>query len=245
MVAEPHTIIDEQKASYDAFAAHYREYSETKHCYISAVDALIQDAASNPKTILDYGAGDGIRGARLKDVLGAQHLVQGDISREMLNLCERNGAADVLVDTSMSNWEVDIGRFDFICALWNVIGLIPDPQCRVVTLKKLKALLAKKGVFAFDVNNRHNRCYGEIRSRYRRLIDWCFPNIERGDAHFQWNIDGQSFTGYGHLFTLNEVMGLLDEAGFSRVSWYAVNYTSGEVSHEAQNGQLLFVCRND
>jgi len=233
-----------QKASYDAFASYYREYSHHKRNYIRAIDNAIVERVSEARSILDFGAGDGVRGANLKQALGGNYLVQGDISTEMLKCCSRVGAADRLVDTSIQGWQDTLDGFDLIFALWNVLGLVVSEQERIETLTMLRSLMNKNGVLVFDVNNRHNTHYGKIKSLYRRFLDTCLPDSRRGDAQFIWNINGEEFPAYGHLFTLNEVLRLLRSAGFSDIDWLAVDYDNGQVSHHASSGQLLFLCRS-
>lgn len=234
----------QQKASYNAFASYYREYSESKRNYIDAVDKAVISRVKYAKSIFDFGAGDGVRGAKLKGMIGAECLVQGDISEEMLQLCKKVGEAERLIDTSLAHWHRELEHFDMVCALWNVVGLISSEKERTDTLKILKSLLNPGGVLVFDVNNRHNQHYGKMTSFYRRFLDRYIPDHRRGDVHFLWDINGETFPAYGHLFTLIEVKKLLNDVGFSDVEWLSVNYKSGEISQKSDRGQLLFICRH-
>ncbi|WP_086932518.1 class I SAM-dependent methyltransferase [Agarilytica rhodophyticola] len=235
--------INSQKASYDAFANHYRKYSINKKKYIDAINMAIIDEVSSVEAILDFGAGDGVRGAYLKRELRAKRLVQADISQQMLNLCRGHQQADLVIDNSKDGWEENIGKFDLILSLWNVIGHIPSHQDRVSIIKKIKNMLSANAYFIFDVNNRHNECYGKLVSLYRRVLDNIVPDNSRGDAHFQWRIDDKYYPAYGHLFTCKEVMQLLSDAGFHSYRWLTVDYSNGSISHSVNKGQLLFICR--
>lgn len=235
--------IESQKSSYDAFACHYRAYSENKQLYIDAVDNIIVKKMNVIESIFDFGAGDGVRGVSLKSALQAHYLVQGDISRQMLSACNRHNQTDIIVDTSQSNWWLNLEKFDLILALWNVMGHIPAYHARVNTLIKLKELLSPQGYLIFDVNNRHNDHYGRATSICRRIYDRLLPDYSRGDAHFEWCIDGNSYPAYGHLFTLKEVKQLLMDTGFCHYEWLAVDYHNGHISQRVNKGQLLFICQ--
>jgi len=73
---------------YDAFADEYRDYSATKSSYISAVDQLLVERfAGRVETVIDYGAGDGVRGINVFKKLGAQTRYQADRSDGMIAKC--------------------------------------------------------------------------------------------------------------------------------------------------------------
>ena len=80
---------------YDAFAEKYRAYSETKTAYIGAVDDLIAtQLATRAGRMLDYGAGDGVRGASVAERLSPSQFFQADISAEMVARCQALGRAE-------------------------------------------------------------------------------------------------------------------------------------------------------
>lgn len=230
---------------YDAFAHHYRRYSEQKSAYIQSVNQLIiQRFGRAIVNMLDFGAGDGVRGMMLAKDLRCQRLVQGDISPEMLRRCQQLGAATEVWDLNTSVLD-RTENFDLIVCLWNVLGHVDGSDARASVLHQLKARLAPGGRICFDVNNRHNRIYGRVRVLARRILDWVYPDPRRGDAVFDWEIDGVSYPAYGHLFTFAEVGGLLASAGLAIDEWCAVDYISGDVSGKVDQGHLFFVVKTD
>ena len=228
---------------YDAFSSEYRNYSQQKSRYISAVDDLIVDLFKGKSDrMLDFGAGDGVRGAGLKERLKSNYLVQSDISSEMMARCEALGGADQ-VWGAQASWPETTGSFDLIVCLWNVLGHVPDRQSRVGTLKRLRSLMHTQGRLCFDVNNRHNRVYGKTRIVWRRVVDFIRPDERRGDAVFDWTINGVVYPAYGHLFTFNELQKLLKDASLEIESWRSVDYLSGEVFNRVDRGHLFFVVK--
>ncbi len=229
---------------YDAFAKHYRSYSEGKSAYINAVDGLIKKQfAKAPIRLLDYGAGDGVRGAALATEMGAGSLIQADVSDAMLAKCKELGVAKQLVDCKQPDWQQQIASCDAMLCLWNVLGHIPSTEARIETLRSLRDLLARDGYFCFDVNNRHNAAYGTLRVLGRRILDAVLPDYTRGDTSFDWEIDGVKYPAHGHLFTFSEVKHMLQAAGLFMVDWRAVHYQTGQVSKCKTAGQLFFVVR--
>jgi SAM-dependent methyltransferase len=228
--------------SYDAFAKHYREYSEKKSPYISAVDRLIEEQFSTKvKSIFDFGCGDGVRGAALFKNLKAHELYAGDISKEMITRTQNLRVAKEVWDLSSKDWEQKNQRFDLIVSLWNVFGHIPTMQDRVEALNKMSRLLTPTGRICIDVNNRHFEGYGKFKVQWRRLLDWIAPDFSRGDVHFKWNIDGKDFPAFGHLFTLAEINKLVELAGLKICVWRTVNYKSGIVSDKVTAGQHFLI----
>jgi len=230
---------------YDAFAHHYRRYSEQKSAYIDSVNQLIvRRFGSVIGNMLDFGAGDGVRGMALAKDLACPRLVQGDISSEMLQRCRKLGAAAEVWDLNTSVLDRN-ENFDLIVCLWNVLGHVSGHEMRVSLLSQLRARLAPGGRICFDVNNRHNHIYGRTRVLVRRFVDWLYPDSRRGDAVFEWKIDGISYPAYGHLFTFAEVSKLLASAGLIIDDWCTVDYLSGALGSRVDHGHLFFVVKID
>lgn len=228
---------------YDAFAGEYRDYSEQKSRYIAAVDELIVEYfGESIECMLDFGAGDGVRGARLKQRLQCNRLIQADISSEMVARCEILGAADDVWGEEAS-WPKTIDQFDLIVCLWNVLGHVSDRESRVNILRRLGSLMSPDGRLCFDVNNRHNKVYGKARILWRRIIDFLWPDERRGDAVFDWTINGVVYPAYGHLFTFAEISQLLSDADLEIETWRAVDYLDGSVSTKVDCGHLFFVVK--
>jgi SAM-dependent methyltransferase len=227
---------------YDALAPHYREYAARKSTYLEAVDALILAHTPVPSTsLLDVGAGDGLRGLSLARRMGATRTVLADQSAEMAALCRTRGVDEVW-HCAAQDLRASSGQFDIILCLWNVLGHIPDPSARIQALRRMAELLSPTGRLFIDVNNRHNAAsYGHLRVLGRRAIDALFPDYRRGDASFEWHVGGKIFPTTGHLFTPAEIASIISDCELKIIKRIAVDYGSGIGSHNPFNGQLLFI----
>jgi SAM-dependent methyltransferase len=226
---------------YDLLAPHYREYSGRRETYLRAVDRfVIEQAPRGAKSLLDVGAGDGIRGLALAKALGVETIVFCDNSAEMAARCRQLGAAEVW-NCPAEQLPQSTQRFDVIVCLWNVLGHLPTNRARVRALRAMRRLLSAGGVLFLDVNNRHNApAYGWLRVAGRMSLDAMRPDPRRGDAAIEWNIAGQRIPGSGHLFTAGEVERLF-RAGRLRVDVRtAIDYSTGMASRWIFRGQLVY-----
>lgn len=227
---------------YDTLAPHYREYSANKAAYLAAVDRfVIENIPVGAKSLLDVGAGDGVRGMDIARQLNIGMVVLSDPSSEMVARCRLLSADDVW-QCSAENLPETSGRFDVILCLWNVLGHLAGRNVRIQALSHMRQLLAHGGVMFFDVNNRHNASgYGWLEVVKRKFVDAVAFDERRGDASFDWNVGGRHFPARGHLFTPDEIKGIVDESGLSIEKNVAVHYTTGKISRSNMRGQLLFM----
>ncbi len=233
---------------YDRMAPHYRAYAEQKSTYIEAVDhRILNNLPLGAQTMLDVGAGDGVRGLALAKAAGITRLVLAEPSAEMVRLCHRNGATEVWEGTADDLPETHQPPFDVITCLWNVMGHIPNGPARVRALKKMKSLLAPSGKIFMDVNNRHNaHAYGTLTVLGRRVMDRMAPDEKKGDVSFLWKINGEEIPANGHLFTPAEVRELVKQAGLELTQSLAIDYKSGASSTDLTKGQMFFIIeKND
>ncbi|MGZ2259835.1 class I SAM-dependent methyltransferase [Roseobacter sp. A03A-229] len=229
---------------YDAFAQKYRSYSETKSAYINAVDEMICDALDGQAgVVLDYGAGDGVRGAGLAARINPEEFYQADVSAEMITRCQSVGVAKEVFQALEANWSDDLPPINTILCLWNVLGHVPDTDGRRKLLADLNSLLCAGGRLFIDVNNRHYVGYGRLKVLGRRIIDTLRPDYSRGDVQFNWAIDGVDYPASGHFFTPAEMRDLLTTAGFLIDESKATDYVTGAISSDLTQGQLFFVAR--
>ncbi|WP_299968639.1 methyltransferase domain-containing protein [uncultured Roseobacter sp.] len=236
--AEPST---DAATIYDAFAQKYRSYSETKSDYLSAVDRLVcEQLNGRAGVVLDYGAGDGVRGANLCEQIAPDAFYQADVSNEMIARCRSLGLAKQVFQVQDPDWSKDLPPLDTVMCLWNVLGHLPDTQSRRALLSELHALLRPGGTLIIDVNNRHYVGYGAFKTVWRRIIDAVKPDYARGDIRFNWAIDGVDFPASGHFFTPAEMRDLLQTAGLTIIKAVAVHYATGDVSENLTRGQLFF-----
>jgi 2-polyprenyl-3-methyl-5-hydroxy-6-metoxy-1,4-benzoquinol methylase len=227
---------------YDSMAPLYREYSERKSNYIRAIDRLIVDNIVYPaNSLLDVGAGDGIRGMNIAKEKNIKYTVLSDISEEMSIRYKDLSPSDIW-HYSADNLPDSEHKFDVILCLWNVPVHIENKAKRLTALNKMRALLSDKGSLFIDVNNRHNAVsYGWFKVFYRIIIDKILPNENRGDTYFKWNIGNKVINAMGHLFTPDEVRTLFNNCNFDIKKMFAVNYNTGEICSSNCKGQLFFI----
>jgi SAM-dependent methyltransferase len=232
------------EGAYDLLAPHYREYADGRATYLDAVDGFILERAPREGRMLDVGAGDGVRGMRLAQALGAERIVLCEPSPRMAGLCRAHGADEVWESSAQALPAVD-ERFDVVVCLWNVLGHLPDRAARVAALGEMRRLLAPGGRVYFDVNNRHNaRAYGRWRVALRRWIDRLAPDDRRGDTSFEWRVADRRIPATGHLFTPREIEAIVLSAGLAIVRWLAIDYVTGSRSDDLREGQILVEARS-
>jgi ubiquinone/menaquinone biosynthesis C-methylase UbiE len=226
---------------YDAFAPYYREYSLSKSAYLTAVEKyVVEHLPENASTLLDVGAGDGIRGMIIAGERKIGHVVLAEPSSEMADRCRKLPATEVWQLPAEELPTTD-ARFDVIICLWNVLGHIGTRYKRIEALKRMRRMLDDEGRLFLDVNNRHNAsAYGSIRVLGRRFIDAIRPDERRGDATFHWKVGEKTMTSMGHLFTPKEVEGLFRASGLRVKNRVSVNYATGAISASISEGQLLY-----
>lgn len=227
---------------YDALAPYYREYAEKKSAYLVAVDCFVLDNISvSAKSLLDVGSGDGVRAMALARQKGITETVLCDLSAEMADRCRALGPVEVW-QVAAQNLPATVRRFDVITCLWNVLGHLPGRVERIRALAGMRELLTDRGVIFFDVNNRHNAsAYGLLRVFGRIVLDFLSPDERRGDASFDWKIGDKTFPAMGHLFTPDEIEGIISASGLKIRKRVAVDYAKGTKSLSLLKGQLVYM----
>lgn len=229
--------------AYDLMAPHYREYAEKKSAYMTGVDDFIlSNLPEHIESLLDVGAGDGIRGMALAGKIGVDKVILCEPSEKMAEFCKQLNPSDVWQCRADELPIPSEMHFDIITCLWNVMGHIPDYEARVASLKSMARMLATGGRIFMDVNNRHNaNAYGFWTVSVRRFLDCIKPDYKRGDVKFEWDINGQKIPASGHLFTVAEMRGIIKDAGLRIVKTVAVDYLNGAISNDITKGQMVFV----
>lgn len=232
---------------YDQMAPHYRAYAEQKTTYIQAVDkTILEHITPHAQSMLDVGAGDGVRALNLAQAAGIQNLVLLEPSSEMVNLCSALPVAAIWHGTADSLPDSYTPAFNLITCLWNVMGHMPDRDARVRALRKMAALLAPGGKIMLDVNNRHNTAaYGKYTVLGRRILDAIRPDERRGNVSFSWNINGLNIPANGHLFTPAEMRTLFQKAGLRLTKSFAIDYKSGARTTDLTKGQMFFILEKE
>lgn len=234
--------LSESYESYDALAEHFREYSETKKNYLQKVDeCIIQNSPSQVNSLLDVGAGDGVRGIGIAHRLNARRIVLTEPSKKMFSLCKQHTAAE-LWNCEAASMPLNQGKFDVILCLWNVLGHMPNNHARHSALKRMASLLADGGKLFIDVNNRYNApAYGWVRVPLRMIVDALMPDESRGDANFDWRIGGKKIPAMGHVFTPAEMKRLFTGVDFQVLKRQNIDYQTGKYSKFPFVGQFLYI----
>lgn len=226
--------------AYDAISRDYEDYSLKKSKYLKSIESIIISEIKGKDGVLDIGTGDGRRFDKLVKALGLKDFMALEPSSQMAELCKKREIP--VLHAPVSELCVSVDRsFNYILALWNVLGHISSGLERLDALKQINAKLNSGGVFICDINNRHNmKSYGYLRVIGRILVDYINFSEKRGDAHYTWNINGRDYQGFGHLFTPTEADKLFADAGFKIIARWAVDYETGAVSQNKFHGQLLY-----
>lgn len=229
---------------YDVFAEEYRSYSEQRIPYISSIDSLIRDNFfEKVDSLVDFGAGDGVRGAKIYEEIKAERLVQVDVSEAMRMRCETLNCAELICHPSDVRLQEYNGQCDLVMALWNVLGHVSTYEERLSVMKAINYLLLPGGFFVFDVNNWHYEGYGKLRSIFRRVKDRFFWKAEDSDVSYEWTINQRRYPATGHLFAPLEVKLLLHETNFEMKKMLAVDYDTGSTSTVMHKGQIFAIAQ--
>ena len=231
---------------YDELASSYNSYAKTRFAYLQAVDRLVLNQLNHSDHLLDVGSGDGHRIKSLSQKSGITKLDLLEPSIEMAKLCEKITGRTVHNCEVQTLHKLDLPEFDVVTALWNVFGHIMPARSRKEALLSIRNILRQNGKLIFDVNNRHNaRAYGRMEVARRIVVDkFCFEE-QRGDASYNWEVDGKSIPAKGHLFTYGEVKELVIECGFTITHYCTVDYLTGQLSNSKTKGQHFFVLNRD
>lgn len=231
-----------RQSAYDALAPYYREYAQKKSAYLNAVDQFVLSRVpSGVESLLDVGAGDGIRAMALARHMSIKYTVLCDNSIEMAARCREQSPNEVW-ETAAEDLPDTGKRFDIITCLWNTLGHLPGRVERVRALTRMRSLLKDRGRLFFDVNNRHNAAaYGWLRVLTRIFVDALHFDETRGDATFDWNISGKAYQGMGHLFTPREIESIIEESGLFIMERCSIDYATGAVSGSSLMGQLVYL----
>lgn len=233
---------DETLCAYDEIAPFYEEYSLNRKEYLESVEHLILKQLNSQMRLLDIGSGDGRRLAKILEESGIKDVHSVEPSSEMAKICREKTGIPVHETFGENISELNIGEFDVVTAMWNVLGHIPTSEARLKTLENIRLKLKDGGKVIIDVNNRHNAAsYGFWNVLKRRVIDFVNFKTERGDAEYDWKIGEKSFRSRGHLFTPREVENLVRKAGLKIIESSSVDYGTGMVSTSNYKGQLFFV----
>jgi SAM-dependent methyltransferase len=230
--------------AYDRIAPVYARIAARRAAYLGAVDRLIlAHVPAGARTMLDVGAADGARAARIAQAAAIDELTLLEPSAAMRAQCPAGATLWTLRAEQLGSRE---GRFDLITCLWNVLGHIFPAPARGEALRQCARLVAPGGRICVDVSHRYNaRHYGAAATLARFLRDRLAPGETNGDVTVNWDVDGTRCTTSGHVFTHREFAALARSARLRIERRYAVDYATGALRRCGFEGNLLYVLKRD
>jgi SAM-dependent methyltransferase len=228
--------------AYERLAPAYAEVSKQREPYLDAIVRLIVgEIPPGSTSLLDVGAGDGVRAERIAAGAGLRNVVLLEPASAMR--CQYTGSAEIWAARAEDLGRFE-GSFDVITCLWNVLGHVLSPAARREVLRQFGRLLAPQGRIFVDVNHRYNaRHYGVLPTAARFLRDAALPDSGNGDVCVSWNAAGERIVTRGHVFTHSEFAALAKDAGLSIDRRFIVDYSTGEPGKRSFEGNLLYVLR--
>src|SRR5580658_9660957 len=189
----PHSLTDgellDPVAAYDRIAPIYAHLAQQRRAYLNAVDRLIvAEIPPGSRSMLDVGAGDGARAARIAAAAGLRGLTLLEPSAAMRSYCPAQSTIWAMRAEDLHSQQ---GGFDIVTCLWNVLGHILPSAARVEVLRQFARLVSPQGKIFIDVNHRYNaRHYGALATAMRWLRDRVSAAGSHGDVTVAWNIEG-------------------------------------------------------
>jgi len=226
--------------AYDRIAPVYASLAQQRRAYLDSIDRLI-GARIPPggRSLLDVGAGDGARAARIAAAAGLPDLTLLEPSGVMRSHCPAQANLWAMRAEDLGQRQ---GSFDVITCLWNVLGHILPAAARAEVLRQFARLVSADGIVFLDLNHRYNaRHYGALATAARFLRDRVSPGDRNGDVRVSWDIEGHRVSTTGHVFTHREFSALSTAAGLRIEQRFIVDYASGQLRQWSCEGNLLYV----
>jgi len=226
--------------AYDRIAPVYASLAQQRRAYLDSIDRLI-GARIPPggRSLLDVGAGDGARAARIAAAAGLPDLTLLEPSGVMRSHCPAQANLWAMRAEDLGQRQ---GSFDVITCLWNVLGHILPAAARAEVLRQFARLVSADGIVFLDLNHRYNaRHYGALATAARFLRDRVSPGDRNGDVRVSWDIEGHRVSTTGHVFKHREFSALSTAAGLRIEQRFIVDYASGQLRQWSCEGNLLYV----
>lgn len=229
-------------AAYDRIARIYASLAKQREAYLEAVDRLVvAETPPGSRSLLDVGAGDGTRAARIARDAGLRQVTLLEPSARMRSYHPATATVWAMRAQDLHSQQ---GPFDVITCLWNVLGHILPSAARVEVLRQIARMVSPQGMIFIDVNHRYNaRHYGAFATAMRFLRDRVSPVGSHGDVRVVWDVEGRPCATTGHVFTHPEFSALAHAAGLRIEKRFVIDYASGQLSRRSLEGNLMYVLR--
>lgn len=232
---------DSEAESYDGFNSNTKK----RKLFLESIDSLIASdikRRSDIQKVLSIASGTGAREQNIFNFPNnAISLLCLDASKEMCNLARQKGFE--VIEADWLKAELNGKTFDATLFLYS-LGLIPSRSQRVKALKKIAKHLKKGGMLYFDVMNLNDQKeWGpEIKQQFenKRLDE---SGYELGDVFYRRI--GAAEVSFFHYFTIQEIVTLLDEAGFLCLERLFIDSTTeyGKIVGQDEGAILIFAQR--
>lgn len=232
--------LDDPVAAYDRIAPVFGRLAGQRQRYLDRVDELVISLVPpGSRSLLDVGAGDGRRAARIAEARNLEDIVLVEPSRDMQRLGPASAAFVTLRAEQLHSLP---GTFDVLVCLWNVLGHVFPHAARAEVLRQFARLVSSRGRIFVDVNHRYNAMhYGAVRTSARFLRDRIRPSATNGDVWAVWPVNGEACRSRGHVFTHAEFRGLAAAAELAIEQRFVIDYRTGQVRRFGLQGNLLYV----
>jgi SAM-dependent methyltransferase len=227
-------------AAYDRIAPIYANLAKQRQAYLDAADRLvIADIPPGSRSLLDVGAGDGARAARIAAAADLRHLTLLEPSARMRSYFPAHATVWAMRAENLNRQQ---GAFDIVTCLWNVFGHILPAAARLEALRQIARLVSPRGKVFIDLNHRYNaRHYGSAATAVRFLRDRVSPAGSNGDVKVVWDIERHPCRTTGHVFTHAEFKALSGAAGLRIQKRFVIDYATGQLRPWSFEGMLLYV----
>ena len=235
---------DDPVAAYERLALTYAVLRKKRDPYLRAIEReILARIPQDSRSLLDIGAGDGLRAARIAESAGIVRIVLVEPSAAMANLAKSTADVQQMRAEDL-NADAFPGRFDVITCLWNVLGHVRHKN-RGQVFEAAAKLVSPNGRLFLDVNHRYNaRAYGWIATSGRWVHDALMRNVNTGDVTTVWDIgEGDSISTCGHVFRHREIAELAEAAGLEMEERVVIDYDDGSVRRSPWQGNLLYILR--
>ena len=227
---------------YSELSGSYSATRAERQKYLDSIDTIVIEELSQMRGdhIIDIGCGDGVRGVSIA-LQSNKQITSIDASQGMVDQATKINPDSHREDIGSKEFDVTRYQSDAALLLWNVLGHIRSEE-RAVALKNVAELLRDDGVLILDVNNQFNAAqYGEDNARRNRRAVLTGKPEYTGDFTATHQVGERKVKTISHIFHTDEIVGLLEDAGFENCVRY-INYNTGEVATE-DTGQIVIIAK--